>query len=206
MKRVLWSCGGILLLLMAVGLVLPSRAIVERDVLIDAHPATVFALLNDFNQINKWSPMLDDDPNAQVVISGPPRGPGASLAWDGHIVGRGRQTIAESVPYERVAVRYDVPGQAQAVDRFLLSTQNGITRLLWQHEIDYGFNLGGIRLQHHGNIASIAGYGRFAKHLAVPGKHANGCRLHRDIKTHIVRHGHLPSLTLSTKFGGGSAR
>ena len=143
MKRVLWSCGGILLLLMAVGLVLPSRAIVERDVLIDAHPATVFALLNDFNQINKWSPMLDDDPNAQVVISGPPRGPGASLAWDGHIVGRGRQTIAESVPYERIAVRYDVPGQAQAVDRFLLSTQNGITRLLWQHEIDYGFNLGG---------------------------------------------------------------
>ena len=143
MKKVAWSCGAILGLVLMVGVLLPSRANVQRDILIDAHAATVFALLNDFRQINEWSPMLEGDPNAQVNISGPPRGPGASLSWDGHIVGRGRQTIIESVPYERIAIRSDFADQAPAQERFLLSAEDAATRVEWQHEIDYGFNLGG---------------------------------------------------------------
>lgn len=143
MKKVLKWSGGVLLFLIVVGVFLPSRAIVEREILIDAYAATVFALLNDFGQINKWSPRLDDDPNAQVEISGPPRGTGASMAWDGHIIGRGSQTIVESVPFERVTIQSEFADQSPASDRFALSTQNGMTRVAWRHEIDHGFNIGG---------------------------------------------------------------
>ncbi len=64
MKKILWSFGGFVLLLIVVGIILPSRSLVERDILIDTHAATIFALLNDFRQVSKWSPTLDGDPNA----------------------------------------------------------------------------------------------------------------------------------------------
>jgi effector-binding domain-containing protein len=143
MKKVLWSCGGIFLLVLLVGLFLPSRQIIERDTLIDTHAATIFALLNDFNQVSKWSPMLDGDPNARIDISGPPRGAGASISWDGHIIGQGRQTITESVPYERIEVRFEFPDQAPAKASFILASRDDMTEVVWRQEIDYGLNLGG---------------------------------------------------------------
>ena len=77
MRKILWSAGGILLLFIAVSLLLPSKVIIERDVTIDGHAATIFALLNDFTQVNKWSPLLQGDANAKIEFSGPRRGAGA---------------------------------------------------------------------------------------------------------------------------------
>jgi effector-binding domain-containing protein/uncharacterized protein YndB with AHSA1/START domain len=124
-----------------IGIVLPSRPRVERAILIDTHAATVFALLNDFRQVSKWSPTLGGDPNAHIDISGPPRGVGASIYWDGRIIGRGRQTIVESVPYERITVRLEPGDQAPATVTFTLSSEEGMTRVGWVRESDYGFNL-----------------------------------------------------------------
>jgi uncharacterized protein YndB with AHSA1/START domain len=56
---------------------------IEREIVVDAHAATVFALLNDFRQINRWSRWMDADPNIRLDISGPTRGSGASMWWDG---------------------------------------------------------------------------------------------------------------------------
>ena len=141
MKRILRSSGAIFLLVIAIGIILPARPRVARDVLIDAHAATVFALLNDFAQVSKWSPMLEGDPNAQIDISGPPRGVDASIYWDGHIIGQGRQTIIESVPYERIITKFD-SGESGSTS-FDLSQEDGLTRVAWTHESDYGFNLVG---------------------------------------------------------------
>lgn len=143
MKKILAASAGIALLVIVVGMILPSRPQVERDILIDAHAATIFALLNDFRQVSKWSPMLDGDPNAQVDISGPPRGVGASIYWDGHIIGRGRQTIIESVPYERITMQFELGNQAPAAVTYTLSAEEEMTRVVWLHETDYGFNLVG---------------------------------------------------------------
>ena len=143
MKKILWSSGGLVLLLIVVGIMLPSRPRVERDILIDAHAATIFALLNDFRQVSKWSPMLDGDPNAQIDISGPPRGVGASIYWDGHIMGRGRQTIIESVPYERITAQLKLGDEALATATYTLSPAEEMMRVAWLHENDYGFNLVG---------------------------------------------------------------
>ena len=143
MKKVLWSAGGLFLLVLVVGLFLPSRVIIERDLQIDAHAATIFALLNDFRQVRKWSPVLEGDANASIDIGGPPRGTGASIAWDGPIIGQGRQTIVESVPYERIAIRFEFADQAPATTVFELSTGDGMTNVVCLHEIDHGFNLGG---------------------------------------------------------------
>jgi len=131
------------LLVIVAGMLLPSRVVIERQLEIDTHAATIFALLNDFRQLTKWSPMLDGDANAQIDISGPPRGVGASIAWDGHIIGQGRQTIIESVPYEKITARFELGGQDASTITYSLSSGSGMTRVAWRHEREFGFNLAG---------------------------------------------------------------
>ena len=85
-RKFAYSASGLLLALMLLGLLLPSTAHVERQIQIDAPPASVFGLINDFNQISQWSPWVATDPNALFSVSGPPRGIGATITWDGRIV------------------------------------------------------------------------------------------------------------------------
>ena len=129
------------MLVILVGIMLPSRPPVERYILIDTHAATIFALLNDFRQVMKWSPLLDGDPNARIEISGPPRGVGASINWNGPIIGQGRQTIIEISPYERIAVEFEPADRAPATATFTLGSEDEMTRVVWRQESDYGFNL-----------------------------------------------------------------
>ncbi len=131
------------MLVIVAGIMLPARPPVERNILIDTHAATIFALLNDFRQFMKWSPLLDGDPNAQIEISGPPRGVGASINWNGPIIGQGRQTIIEIAPYERLTIQFEPGDRAPAIATFTLAPEDEMTRVVWLHESNYGFNLVG---------------------------------------------------------------
>lgn len=140
-RKILYSIGGLIALVFAIGVVLPSSAEVERRVEIGAHPATVFALLNDFRQVNKWSPWTNTDPNARFDIGGPPRGVGASLTWDGDIVGSGRQVIVESVPFERVVSELELDDRGHALATFELIGIPAGTEVVWRFETRFGFDL-----------------------------------------------------------------
>jgi len=131
------------LLLVAIGILLPSRERFVRDVLIDARPATVFTLVNDFRQIDEWAPFTADDPNARLDISGPATGVGASIGWKGRIIGQGRQTIVESVPFERIVIEA-VAGNGRPTRNIIqFAAAGGGTRITWARERHYGFNLAG---------------------------------------------------------------
>jgi len=142
-RKIAYATAAGVALLIVIGLMLPSAPRVERQVQIQAPPATVFALVNDFRQINKWSPWVDTDPNALYTISGPPRGVGATLTWDGHTAGQGSQVIIESEPSFRVVSKLDLgsPGQTTGTFEFL-QTEKG-TLVIWSFESDFGFNLVG---------------------------------------------------------------
>lgn len=137
------AVAGGLLVLVTIGVVLPSTLTVERETTIDASAATVFALINDFRQINKWSPRFDIDPNARRDISGPARGVGASMQWEGNIVGSGSQTIVESIPYERVTSELILGGGNVAHSVFVLDQSAEGTLVSWRHERDFGLNIFG---------------------------------------------------------------
>lgn len=142
-RKIAYATAGSLALLIVVGLMLPSAPRIERQIQIQAPPATVFALVNDFRQINQWSPWLDTDPNALYKISGPPRGVGATLSWDGQIVGQGSQVIIESEPYVRIVSKLDLssPGNKTGTFEFL-QTEKG-THVIWSFDSDFGLNLVG---------------------------------------------------------------
>ena len=141
MKKFVYSIAALILAVAVIGLFLPSRANVERNTRIDASPATVFALLNDFHQVNKWSHWLEEDPNARFDFFGPRRGVGATFAWDGNIIGKGRQTISESVPFERIVYDLNFEDEDTATTILELSDVDGETVLVWTFNMEFGFNL-----------------------------------------------------------------
>ena len=89
MQKLIYGIGAFLALLIIIGFALPRTHQVEVTTEIDAHPATVFALVNDFRRFSLWSPWAHTDPNARFLYSGPNRGEGAIMTWDGAIIGSG---------------------------------------------------------------------------------------------------------------------
>ena len=143
MQKFLYGIGTFLVLLILVGLALPRYGRVEVSASVDAVPATVFALVNDFRRVDLWSPKNATDPNARVVFSGPNRGVGATVTWDGIVVGSGTQTIVESRPFEHVSTVVNAGEPGEARTWFDIAGEDDGTRITWGFEHDYGFNLVG---------------------------------------------------------------
>jgi hypothetical protein len=142
-QKLLYGVGAFIALLIVIGFALPRTHRTEASIEIDAHPATVFALLNDFRRHALWSPMVDTDPNVRILYSGNSKGIGATMTWDGAMVGSGTQTIIESKPYQQVQIVISPgePGEAQS--RFDLSAGTGTTIITWSFNADYGMNIVG---------------------------------------------------------------
>ena len=131
----------IILITAAIGVFLPSRVSIERQISIMAPTATVFALANDLYQQQKWSPWAEQDPNAQFDFSGPRRGVGAKLAWDGEIIGQGKQSIVESTAFSRVVSHIEFRSDAPAVATLALASDGLETTVRWSLQMDFGRNL-----------------------------------------------------------------
>ncbi len=130
-------------MLAIVGFSLPRTHQVQATVEIDAAPATVFALVNDFRRYTEWSPWARTDANARILYSGPLRGEGAVMTWDGAVIGSGSQVITSSTPYERVAITMNPGEDGEAQSWFTLTPGVGTTHVSWSFEADYGMNIVG---------------------------------------------------------------
>ena len=82
MQKLIYGIGASFLLRIVIGFALPRTTQIEVSTEIDAHPATVFALVNDFRRFSLWSPLADTDPNARILYSGANRGKDAIMTWD----------------------------------------------------------------------------------------------------------------------------
>lgn len=103
--------GGLLVLLLLVLLFQASRQPdhfkVERQLRIQASPETLFALIQDLRQFNRWNPYEKKDPQIQGQYSAQTAGPGARYAWQSKEVGEGSLEITELQAPHRVAMRLD---------------------------------------------------------------------------------------------------
>jgi len=142
-QKFLYGVGAFIALLILVGLTLPSASRVEVSTVIDAQPATVFALVNDFRRVDLWAPRSATDPNARVVFSGPSRGVGATVTWDGVIIGSGTQTITESRQFEQVSTAINPGESGEARTWFKIGSAGDDATVIWGFEHDYGFNIVG---------------------------------------------------------------
>jgi uncharacterized protein YndB with AHSA1/START domain len=112
----------------------PDTFRVQRAISIDAPPANVFGMINDFHHWGAWSPYENLDPTMKRTFSDWARGKGAVYAWesDGK-PGVGRMEIIESSSPARVAIQLDFarPLAARHFAEFTLSTAGNFTNVTW---------------------------------------------------------------------------
>jgi len=111
--KILIGVAGALVLFAAVVATRPSAYHVERKLEVAAPADLVFGVLNDLRQfagvlVLFGSPLEKVDPNMRKSFEGPAAGVGQSFAWDGNKdVGKGKMTIVESVPGQKVGMKLE---------------------------------------------------------------------------------------------------
>jgi hypothetical protein len=141
-RRIVLIAVAIIVVLIAIGYLLPQRVAVARMIDIAAPPSAVFPLVGDLRQAGKWSPWLGLDPNMQVTFSGPESGIGQMMSWasaDAR-VGSGSQTVTEYQPDSRVVTVLDFGPQGSATATTTVEPAGAGSRVTWGFETDLGMN------------------------------------------------------------------
>jgi uncharacterized protein YndB with AHSA1/START domain len=117
---------------------LPDHVTVQRQVLIQAPPAKVFALISSYKRFPEWSPWADIDPELRYTYTGPDSGVGQQMAWASNNpnVGSGTQTITEFVADSHLGVDLDLGAMGKAKAFWDLKPVAEGTLATW------GFNMG----------------------------------------------------------------
>lgn len=101
----------------------PSDYSVSRNIIINAPASSVFPMINNFKNWEKWSPWKSNDPGAKTTFEGPEQGLGAIMRWsDSQSVGS--ITITQSVSNEFLdyALEFEKPLKSKATSQFTLSS------------------------------------------------------------------------------------
>lgn len=143
LKIVIGTILGLIALMVAVGFALPDTAHVERGTVVQAKPATAYAVLNGFQQFRKWSPWDGLDPNTQYTTSGPIWGVGAGQAWRGDDrVGAGSQEIIATEADQSVTIKLIFEGfDSENTARYLIAPEGEGSRITWSYDSVFNGNL-----------------------------------------------------------------
>ena len=111
----------------------PADFRIERTLVMQATPETIFALIDDLHGFNRWNPFAKSDPDVRLVYSGPARGVGAAYDWSGKKSGVGRMQIAESIAASLVVMQLDFskPLVAHNQAEFTLTPSGSATAVSW---------------------------------------------------------------------------
>lgn len=117
--------------------VLPAKLVVERHIEIARPRAAVFALLDNLNTFNEWSPWVAADPQAEYAVEGD-SGVGQTATWTskGGRIGSGSQKIIRSVANERVETLLDFGMRGTAKTIFDLERAPVGSKVSWSFVSD----------------------------------------------------------------------
>ena len=133
--KILGGIAALIVIVIGLGFVLPDRAEIEREIVINAPQEEVFALISDFGEWEKWSPWANIDPDAEYSFSGD--GVGQKMEWksDHPEVGNGSQEITAMDAPGLLVTHLDFGEMGKADARFtLIPTTEGNTKVVWAFE------------------------------------------------------------------------
>ena len=136
----------VFVLVIVVGVLLPSTGHIERSVEVSSPLRQVFDSINTFRRFPEWSALRRIDPAAQMNFEGPESGPGAKVTWTSSVpkIGHGSLEIKTSEQDNKVVMALDNPwsGENKTYTITLVPSENGKTlKINWAYDAEYGWNL-----------------------------------------------------------------
>lgn len=114
----------------------PADYQVERQITLSSSASVIFSKINNFHEWQDWSPWEKLDPTMKKTYAGSSAGVGAIYSWEGNkSVGKGKMTIIESTPYEKILIRLEFfePWVATNTTTFsIVPTAAGTFTLKWR--------------------------------------------------------------------------
>lgn len=135
MTTLLWIVGGlaiIVAILLVMAALRPNSFRLERSTTINAPPATVLGLIDDFHAWKLWSPFEELDADLTRRYDGPARGKGAIYEWQGKKSGSGRMEILDTSPdHVRIKLDFLKPFEAHNIADFTAREGANGTHVSW---------------------------------------------------------------------------
>jgi hypothetical protein len=149
-KKILFGVAALVALFVIIVATRPSEFKIERSVEVNAPTQRAFGYVNDLREFNKWNPWAKLDPNMKTEFGGASSGVGATYAWEGNSqVGKGRQTIVESIPGKKVGMKLEFVEPMQATNDVVFvfeEPQAGRTRVTWRMNGTQNFVMKGMTM------------------------------------------------------------
>lgn len=134
LKKILLGVGCVIVVFVCVVALQPSSFLVNRAAVINAAPAEIHGLINDFHKWEGWSPWAKIDPAMKTTYEGAPSGTGAIYKWVGNDqVGEGQMTILESQAPGLVKIKLDFlkPFASTSTTEFKIEPVGSGTTVSW---------------------------------------------------------------------------
>jgi hypothetical protein len=112
---------------------LASEFRIERSISIAASDVTVFELISDLRNWERWNPNGRGDSSIKRTYGGATSGTGAIATWRGRRSGAGNMEITRATPSSEiiVVVNFDRPFRVRNLNRFKLSQDGTATIVTW---------------------------------------------------------------------------
>ncbi len=133
---------GMVVLLLVISFFLPSKVHVERSMVINSKPETVYSLINDLKKWQLWLPWYQMDTTAKITYGDTSEGVGAYYSWisENSNVGTGNIKITKSTPFTFIETKMNFMGSGNSVVSFALEDADQKTKLTWNMDSDAGMN------------------------------------------------------------------
>ncbi len=133
--RILYILLAILILLLIVGLFLPSRKHFGSTITIHAPDSVVFKQVNNLKNWGKWSPWNTNDSTVKMTYPGPDAGEGAESHWQSALMGNVSMTITGSNPYKNLQLNFNFNGRGIAQSPWTFRQQADGTIVTWYLDV-----------------------------------------------------------------------
>ena len=144
MKIVQWSLAGlgaIALVIVLVGVFLPSSFSVARTARIDAPAERIYDYVVEPRKWTQWSVWTRRDPQMRITYAGPPFGIGARWSWESRKEGNGSMQLTRVEPARRVEYSLFLPDfNMRSGGAITLEPAAGGTLVTWTQKGDVGGN------------------------------------------------------------------
>lgn len=136
--------GVIMVSFLLIAIFLPSKSIVNREIIIDKPLEEVFNNAEDLNNFAQWNPWITYEKQLKTEVSSKSKGSGSKFSWDGDTIGTGylqRISIQKNKQIESDMV-FLKPWEAKSKDIVRFESQGNKTKVTWTNEMDLPYPIG----------------------------------------------------------------